>query len=252
MDQWLSNAASVGAKYAYLTTKHHDGFSLWPTATYVNGYSPYSVAQTSWYSGGGYDIVGSFVTKCRTYGLLPCLYYSIWDKTYETRSGNSPSSNPTAYTNWITSQLQELLVNYGPIGAIFTDGWGWHMGYGYVKFPVIKDFIRSIQPYCLLNENSHKHPSTQAESEIYETTGGDGSIQAGNIRPSEEINTVIANGNWFWNTSSDDTASSAATVNAAIANANANAGNYLLSFGPNKSGALTSSMLSTLAAIQVN
>lgn len=37
-DQWMETAKSLGAKYAILTTKHHDGFALWQSK-----YSRYGV-----------------------------------------------------------------------------------------------------------------------------------------------------------------------------------------------------------------
>ena len=37
-DQWAQTAADAGMKYAVLTTKHHDGFCLWPSR-----YTEYSV-----------------------------------------------------------------------------------------------------------------------------------------------------------------------------------------------------------------
>lgn len=42
-EQWIRTARDAGANYAILTTKHHDGFALWPSR-----YSRYSVADTPW------------------------------------------------------------------------------------------------------------------------------------------------------------------------------------------------------------
>ena len=45
-EQWIRVAKEAGATYAILTTKHHDGFALWPSK-----YSNYSVDQTPWKEG---------------------------------------------------------------------------------------------------------------------------------------------------------------------------------------------------------
>ena len=34
--EWLAYARRCGMRYAVLTTKHHDGFALWPTCTSVH------------------------------------------------------------------------------------------------------------------------------------------------------------------------------------------------------------------------
>src|SRR5512146_2432324 len=46
--QWAKSAKSAGIKFALLTTKHHDGFALWPSRQIPpNGKEPYTIAQSS-------------------------------------------------------------------------------------------------------------------------------------------------------------------------------------------------------------
>ena len=40
-DQWMEAARTMGATYAIMTCKHHDGFALWPSR-----YTEYSVKNT--------------------------------------------------------------------------------------------------------------------------------------------------------------------------------------------------------------
>ena len=68
--EWLRLAREAGMRYAVLTTKHHDGFALWPTKQ-----TDFSIAQTP-YDG---DIVGEFVDAARTEGLRVGFYYSLSD-----------------------------------------------------------------------------------------------------------------------------------------------------------------------------
>lgn len=56
-DEWMKAAKLIGAKYAVMTTKHHDGFALWPSK-----YSHYSVANGAWKNGDG-DVVREFVKR---------------------------------------------------------------------------------------------------------------------------------------------------------------------------------------------
>ena len=67
-DQWAQTAVDAGMKYAVLTTKHHDGFCLWPSR-----YTEYSVKNSK----NKKDVVGAFVESFRKKGLkvgfiIPC------------------------------------------------------------------------------------------------------------------------------------------------------------------------------------
>ncbi|MCB0040582.1 MAG: alpha-L-fucosidase [Caldilinea sp.] len=66
-DSWASLFARVHARYAVLTTKHHDGFTLWPTRT-PNPFIPGYFARR--------DLVGDFMAAIRGQGLTAALYYS--------------------------------------------------------------------------------------------------------------------------------------------------------------------------------
>ncbi|MEI6071701.1 MAG: alpha-L-fucosidase [Verrucomicrobiae bacterium] len=66
-DKWLSAAREAGAKYVVLTTKHHDGFCLWP--------SEFGDLNTKKFLGGR-DLVGEFVAACRKNDLKIGFYYS--------------------------------------------------------------------------------------------------------------------------------------------------------------------------------
>lgn len=213
IDQWLDAAVTAGANTAALTVKHHDGFCLWATAFTVPTYDPYSIASTAWYTANGNpDVVSLFVTKCRTRNLLPVLYFSVKDHTYEVRSGNTPSSNPTAYIAMVKAQLTELLSNYGAITAIWTDGWGHSgnppVGYTNIPYSTLADHIHGLQPNCLVCENNHEHPTVNSDIEVWETTVP---TQADD-RYQEHLYAVRLNGNWFYEVSDDQSASALYTA----------------------------------------
>jgi alpha-L-fucosidase len=69
-DQWAQAARSAGMTYGCLTTKHHDGFCLWPTKTT----SP-SVSDATF----NHDVVKAYSDSFRRHGLKVCLYFSILD-----------------------------------------------------------------------------------------------------------------------------------------------------------------------------
>src|SRR5215475_13030020 len=72
--QWARVARDAGFRAMILTTKHHDGFCLWPTAT-----TRHSVAASPFRGGQG-DVVREFVDACAAEGLRAGLYLSPWDR----------------------------------------------------------------------------------------------------------------------------------------------------------------------------
>jgi len=108
--QWVRAARTAGFRAMILTAKHHDGFCLWPTRT-----TTHSVARSPWRDGEG-DLVREFTDACRAEGLRAGLYCSPWDR-------NAPSyGDSPRYDDVYSTQLTELLTNYGPIHEVWFDG----------------------------------------------------------------------------------------------------------------------------------
>ncbi len=136
-NQWMRVAKSMGAKYAILTCKHHDGFANWQSK-----YSDYSVAQSPWEDGRG-DVVDVFVKACRRNGMKVGLYYSPaqW-------GGAVKFDEPKEYDDYFIHQISELLSNYGKIDYLWFDGCG-SEDHEYDKDRIIKT-IRGLQPDILI------------------------------------------------------------------------------------------------------
>jgi alpha-L-fucosidase len=248
-NQWLDAAVDAGAKYVVIMGKHHVGFAMWPTAYHVTGYAPYSIAQSDWYTNNGQqDTVGLLVAGCRTRGLNPCIYFSIVDYTYEARSGTTAATGGANYRAMIEAQLTELLTDYGDITAIWLDGWDWLELDPYIPYPFIANVVKTLQPNCLIVNNSQDHPTTSSEVECYEVAD----IPDGNTRLSEKVASIRSDGQWIWRAIDDPTVlKSSATVNAAILHANQNEGSYLLAILPDDAGNLSEEQLAVLSGIVV-
>src|SRR5204863_7876704 len=143
--QWATAAASAHMTYGVLTTRHHDGFALWPSKV-----GNFNVGNVSWMNGQG-DVVRAYVDAFRAKGLAPGLYYSIWDNT----EGIGNGTVTTAQMNYITTQITELLTNYGPIPTLILDGYSWRMGHKAVPYEQIRNVVKSLQPNCLLTDHTH-------------------------------------------------------------------------------------------------
>ena len=107
--QWLRVAHNAGVKLAILTTKHHDGFCLWPSQ-----YTEHSVKNSPYKDGKG-DVVGEFVAACREFDIKVGFYLSPWDR-HEGTYGTG------AYNDYFKNQLAELLTGYGPVAEVWFDG----------------------------------------------------------------------------------------------------------------------------------
>ncbi len=175
----LTAAKEAGCKYAVLTTKHHDGFCLWPSAFggfHIGNYQP------------GRDIVREYVDACREVGLKVGLYYSPPDwyfnrnrmsfhygkqqppldvnhepvnlpdgVTIAPSEGGRPAYLPVQseeenkkqdeeYDALVRGQTLELITNYGPIDVLWYDG----------AFPngeetLSVEEMRKLQPSMLFN-----------------------------------------------------------------------------------------------------
>lgn len=107
--QWVSVFKDAGFKLIILTTKHHDGFCLWPTK-----YTDYNISNTPFQNGKG-DIVRDISNACREAGIKFGVYLSPWDM-------HEKSYGTPEYNIYFMNQLTELLTNYGEISEVWFDG----------------------------------------------------------------------------------------------------------------------------------
>ena len=106
-DRWSKIFKRSGAKYVVLTTKHHDGFCLWPNrmASATRGY-PWNSVET----GPQRDLVGELTESVRKIGLRMGFYYSFmeWDNPVFDRDKRE-------YVNDVMlPQMKELITKYQP------------------------------------------------------------------------------------------------------------------------------------------
>ncbi|KAJ4759338.1 Alpha-L-fucosidase 1 [Rhynchospora pubera] len=108
--QWARTAKENGFARMVLTTKHHDGFCLWPSA-----YTNYSVKSSPWLDGEG-DVVGDLAAAAEEFGLELGLYLSPWDR-HEPCYGDTQK-----YNEYYLGQMTELLTRYGDVKEVWLDG----------------------------------------------------------------------------------------------------------------------------------
>ena len=167
--EWVAAIKASGAKYICITSRHHDGFSMFDTK-----YSDYDIVDATPFKR---DVIKELAEECRKQGIRLHLYYSHLDWTREDyyplgRTGHG--TGRTSHGEWATyyqfmnHQLTELLTNYGPIGAIWFDGmWDQPDGFDW-KLEEQYKLIHQLQPACLIGNNHHKTPYPGEDFQMFE------------------------------------------------------------------------------------
>lgn len=108
---WARIFREAGAKYVVLTSKHHDGFTLWPSAS-----SSVHIPQGS--GSANRDIVGELTQAVRAEGLFMGLYFSGGiDWSYDASHDFSPLGRhdyPGDFVENTDKQLREIIDQYRP------------------------------------------------------------------------------------------------------------------------------------------
>ncbi len=125
--KWAKLAKHIGARYAVLTSKHHDGFTLFntkhPYAKKKN--NPYGVDVSI--SPEGRDLLGEYVEAFRKEDIKVGLYYSLidWqhpDSPFHYELNNSKRTDNTAdYLDYCHSHIKQLMTDYGKIDLLWSD-----------------------------------------------------------------------------------------------------------------------------------
>jgi len=240
--QWARAARSANMGYGCLTTKHHDGFCLWPTKT-----RSANVMQ----SGYRHDIVRLYVDAFRKAGLKPCLYFSMLDLRDDIRAGVVTREG----IDLIKAQLTELLTQYGPIPALIFDGWNasWsRIGYDQLPYREIRDMVKSLQPDCLVaDHNAGRYPGPAlyyTDIKQYEQHAGQ-KIPAASAIPSQSGTTLQSD--WFWKTDypGQSLRPAAQIVDEWLRPFNDNHCNLILNCAPNRDGLFDANVIARLADI---
>ncbi len=113
-DRWADVFQRSGAKYVVLTSKHHEGFALWPSRE----------ASTTWHRGWNSleigprrDLAGDLAAAVRAKGLKMGFYYSL----YEWYNPLYLSDKRRYIDEHMIPQFKDLVTRYKP-SIIFSDG----------------------------------------------------------------------------------------------------------------------------------
>ena len=212
--EWVSMVKEAGMKYITITSRHHDGFSMFDTKM-----SDYNIVQSTPY---GKDIIKLLAEECRKQGIKLFFYYSLLDWNRDDyfprgRTGKGIAERGKgkweSYIKFMKGQIRELLTQYGEIGGIWFDGHWDQKEWDGVKFGKTKvnwhydeiyGMIHELQPQALIGNNHHIGVINGEDFQMFEkdlpgknTTGyGTPEDQIGSL-PLEVCETI--NGSWGFN-----------------------------------------------------
>ncbi len=132
-------AKNAGCRYMTLTTRHHDGYSLYDTC----GLNTYDAPHTC-----GRDLVREFVDACRKYGLIPFFYHTLLDWHEPTFDADF-----TAYLSYLRESVKLLCTRYGQIGGLWFDGMWWKPDCDWEE-DALYGLIRTYQPEAMIINNT--------------------------------------------------------------------------------------------------
>lgn len=143
---WAKLAKRAGMKYMVMTTRHHEGFSLWDSQA-----NPYNSVQR----GPKRDLVREFVDACREFDLRIGFYSSLMD--WHHPDGWRCAFDTAArqrFTHYIEALNTELLTNYGKIDILWYDvAWPIEHWEGWNSLEM-NQRLRALQPDIIINNRS--------------------------------------------------------------------------------------------------
>lgn len=225
---WADLIKASGARYAVLTTKHHDGVALWDTK-----FSDLNVVKRT---PAGRDVVGPFFSALRKDGIKCGAYFSLLDWSQPDYPGFLKDSSRykieddyarwNRYRRFCQGQIGELMDRYNPDLIWFDGDWeqsaeGWEAEH-------IRHLILSRNPNTIINGRLQGYGD-------YETPEQNIPVS----RPAYPWWELCYTSNNNWGYHPDDTAfKTPGEVISVFADVIYNGGNLLLDIGPRADGTI--------------
>ena len=240
-DEWVRIAADAGQRYIVITSRHHDGFSMYNTAL-----SDYKVTNTPFQR----DPLRELADACARRGDIRLGFYSSlldWHHpAYRFRNESGLAWND--YLEFLHGQVRELCTQFGDIACIWFDGdWPNHLlndenayfaAGGRFEYEKLYDMIHTLQPDAVVHNNRHAEPLPGEDVQGFEqdlpgqNTAGFNTTTISKL-PMEVCMTI--NDSWGVNDQDENHKSSQHLIRT-LARAASVGANYLLNVGPTALG----------------
>ena len=244
--EWVKIAKDAGMKYLVITSKHHDGFAMFDSAS-----SGHDVTDVSKFDR---DPLKELADACKENDIRFCVYYSLgrdWeDPDVPTGRGDKagfrsnlvdfPNESEKVFSRYfqrkVKPQVRELLTGYGPIGIFWFDTYGLISKEESLE---LKEMIRELQPNCIINQRIGNNLGDYKVSE--QKIPADGSYE-----PWESC--ITMNGHWGYN-KADTKWKSPKSMIRSFVDIVSKGGNLLLNVGPTGEGTIPTPSVERLSEI---
>jgi len=248
--EWVRFAKRAGMKYITITSRHHDGFSMFGTKA-----SPYNIVDATPYHK---DPLMELAKECQKEGIELHFYYSLLDWGRPDYAFGSPIVNGApvngdwdSYIKFMKAQLTELITKYPAVKGIWFDGYwertnvNWHLD-------EIYGLIHKLNPAIIIGNNHHEAVKEGEDFQMFEkdlpggnTTGFSGKSKIGQL-PLETCETI--NNSWGFNITDRSYKTTKQIIHYLVNAAGRNA-NFLLNIGPMPNGKIQPEFADTLAIV---
>ena len=138
-DEIVSLAKKAGMRSIVITSKHHDGFCMFKTAT-----TRFNIVDATPFKR---DIMKELSEACKKQGIHLGFYYSLIDYTLHPFFDHNANPITADHHEYNKKQVKELLTNYGPISELWFD-----MGSLTVQQSrEMYDLVHKLQPNCMVS-----------------------------------------------------------------------------------------------------
>jgi len=215
--EWVRIAKDAGMRYMVITSKHHDGFCMWPSQV-----SDYDIADRTPFKR---DPMKELAEACRAAGIKLCFYHSIMDWHHP----DAKALGFPTYREHLKAQVKELITGYGPLGILWFDG-EWIKDWDQAKGADLYRFCRTLQPSLIVNNRVGKRKTNDGDYETPEQN-----IPAGAIKGRLWETCMTMNNTWGFKKNDHNWKSTTDLVRKLIDIAS-KGGNFLLNVGPTAEG----------------
>lgn len=251
---WVKAFKDAGAEYVTITSRHHDGFSMFDTKV-----SDYDIVDATPF---GRDVIAELARACHSEGLDLHFYYSILDwmrEDYPVGNSGRKTGRRTDrqdyghYFEFMKAQCKELMDNYAPVRALWFDGyWDQPSSFDW-RMPEFYRYLHSLHPELMIGNNHHILPIEGEDFQMFEkdfpgqnTTGFAPDQKVSESLPLEMCQTM--NHTWGYSVKDQDYKSVGELVRT-LARCVSMDTNLLLNIGPMANGELPGAALERLEGI---
>lgn len=249
-EAWAQLAAAAGMKYLVLTSKHHDGFCLYPSR-----FTDWDVAGSK----NPRDILGELSRACAKHGVQFCTYHSIMDwhhpdylprRPWET-ARSSDGADFRRFESYLHAQVTEIVERYRPAVMWFDGEWEntWTHKHGLRLWSL----CRALDPAMIVNNRVDVHRAGMNGFSLAQEALGDfhtpeQEIPSNGLPGQDWESCMTMNGHWGWNAADRSWKSTTELLHNLIDIAS-KGGNYLLNVGPRADGSFPPEAVERLQGI---